>query len=161
MCRGCANHQRPGTRALSSRPLMSPSAPRRLRKVLVANRGEIAVRVLRALRERGIRGAVVFSEPDRRSLAVLQVDEAYCIGPAASRESYLRGDRIVELAQAIGADGIHPGYGFLSENAGFAAACEAAGVTFIGPPSAAIAAMGSKVESRRRVLAAGVGVVPG
>jgi hypothetical protein len=140
-----------------------PTAPprRSFRKVLVANRGEIAVRVLRALRELGIRGAAVYSEADRRSLPVLMADEAYAIGPAPSRESYLRGEALVELAVRIGADAVHPGYGFLSENAGFAALCAAAGIGLIGPPAAAIAAMGSKIESRRLMLAAGVPVVPG
>jgi acetyl-CoA carboxylase, biotin carboxylase subunit len=134
---------------------------KRFRKVLVANRGEIAVRVLRALAEAEIRSAVVYSEPDRASLPVLLSDEAYPIGPAPARESYLRAEAIVELAREIGADAIHPGYGFLSERAEFASFCRDAGVTFIGPSPEAIAAMGSKTESRRRMIAAGVPVVPG
>ncbi len=145
-------------------PITGPSprpGPRPIRKVLVANRGEIAVRVLRGLHELGIRGAVIYSAADRKGLPVLHADEAYPIGPAPSRESYLRAAAIVELAVAIGADAIHPGYGFLSENAEFARLCGEAGVTFIGPPPEAIAAMGSKVESRRRMIDAGVPVVPG
>ena len=132
-----------------------------LRKVLVANRGEIAVRVLRSLSELGIRSAVVYSAADRGALPVLMADEAYCIGPAPSRESYLKAAAIVELAVSIGADGIHPGYGFLSENADFSRLCRERGVTFIGPPPEAIAAMGSKIESRRLMRAAGVPIVPG
>jgi acetyl-CoA carboxylase biotin carboxylase subunit len=132
-----------------------------LRKVLIANRGEIAVRIVRALRELGIRSAVIYSEPDRRGLPVLLADEAYPIGPAPSRESYLRGEAIVGLAAEIGADAIHPGYGFLSERAEFARLCRDAGLIFIGPSPEAIAAMGSKVESRRLMIAAGVPVVPG
>jgi acetyl-CoA carboxylase biotin carboxylase subunit len=134
---------------------------RRIRKVLIANRGEIAVRILRGLREMGIRSAVIYSEPDRLGLPVLLADEAYPIGPAPSRESYLRGEAIVQLAKEIGADAIHPGYGFLSERASFARQCRDAGVIFIGPSPEAIDAMGSKVESRRLMIAAGVPVVPG
>ena len=134
---------------------------RRIRKVLIANRGEIAVRILRGLREMGIRSAVVYSEPDRLGLPVLLADEAYPIGPAPSRESYLKGEAIVQLATEIGADAIHPGYGFLSERAGFARLCRDAGVTSVGPSPEAIDAMGSKVESRRLMIAAGVPVVPG
>jgi acetyl-CoA carboxylase biotin carboxylase subunit len=138
------------------------TVPRRhIRKVLIANRGEIAVRILRGLREMGIRSAVIYSEPDRLGLPVLLADEAYPIGPAPSRESYLRGEAIVQLAKEIGADAIHPGYGFLSERAGFARLCRDAGVIFIGPSPEAIDAMGSKVESRRLMMAAGVPVVPG
>ena len=137
------------------------SQRREIQKVLIANRGEITVRVLRGLRELGIRGAVVYSDADRASLSVMLADEAYRIGPAASSESYLRAEAIVELAVEIGADAIHPGYGFLSENADFARLCEERGVIFIGPSSSAIAAMGSKIESRRLMIDAGVPVVPG
>ena len=133
----------------------------RIGKVLIANRGEIAVRVLRGLRDHGALGAVVYSEADRRALPVLLADEAYCVGPAPSTESYLRAERIVEIAREIGADAIHPGYGFLSENADFARRVIEAGLRFIGPPPDAIALMGSKIESRKRMIAAGVPVVPG
>jgi acetyl-CoA carboxylase biotin carboxylase subunit len=147
---------------MSERASPPPARPRpRLRKVLIANRGEIAVRIIRALRELGIRSVAVYSEPDRLGLPVLMADEAYPIGPAPSRDSYLRGDALVRLAIEIGADGIHPGYGFLSERAEFARLCRDAGLTFIGPSPEAIAAMGSKVESRRLMIAAGVPVVPG
>jgi acetyl-CoA carboxylase biotin carboxylase subunit len=140
-----------------------PAAPvrRKLRKVLIANRGEIAVRIVRGLRELGIRSAVIYSAADRLGLPVLLADEAYPIGPAPSRDSYLRGEAIVRLAVEIGADAVHPGYGFLSERADFARLCRDAGLVFIGPSPEAIAAMGSKVESRRLMIAAGVPVVPG
>ncbi len=138
-----------------------PGSERPLRKVLVANRGEIAVRILRALRELDVRSAAIYSEPDRRGLPVILADEAHPIGAAASAESYLRAEAIIELAREIGADAVHPGYGFLAENAEFAAMCAAAGVVFIGPPAEAMAAMGSKIESRRLMRAAGVPVVPG
>jgi len=140
---------------------MSPPPERTFRKVLIANRGEIAVRILRALRELEIRGAVIYSDADRESLAVLSADEAYRIGPAPSAESYLRMGAIVDLAVEIGADAIHPGYGFLSERAEFSALCRERGVVFIGPSPEAIAAMGSKTEARRRMIDAGVPVVPG
>ncbi len=133
----------------------------RIRKVLVANRGEIAVRVLRGCRELGVCGAVIYSDADRASLPVLLADEAYRIGPAPSAESYLRAEAIVDLAVEIEADAIHPGYGFLAENAGFARLAAERGVIFIGPPASAIAAMGSKIESRRLMIDAGVPVVPG
>jgi acetyl-CoA carboxylase biotin carboxylase subunit len=132
-----------------------------IRKVLIANRGEIAVRVIRACREMGIRSAVIYSEPDRLGLPVLLADEAWPIGPAPSRESYLKTEAIVQLAVEIGADAIHPGYGFLSERAELSRLCREAGVTFIGPSPESIEAMGSKVESRRLMMDAGVPVVPG
>ena len=131
------------------------------KKVLIANRGEIAVRVMRTLRELGIGSVAVYSEADRNSLHVRYADEAYCIGPAPSRESYLRIDRIIEVCKQTGAEAVHPGYGFLSENTEFAAACEANGITFIGPPAGAILTMGSKTEARKKMIAAGVPVVPG
>ncbi len=132
-----------------------------LGKVLVANRGEIAVRVIRGLRELGIRSVAVYSEVDRAALHVRMADEAVAIGSAASRESYLNIDRILDAAAATQSDAVHPGYGFLSENADFAAACESAGVVFIGPSSASIRAMGSKTEGRRLAKAGGAPTVPG
>ena len=113
-------------------------------KILIANRGEIACRVARTARALGVRTVAVYSDADANALHVSACDEAYRLGPAPPRESYLNGDAIIGIAKRSGAQAIHPGYGFLSENEGFAAACAAAGVVFIGPPPAAIAAMGSK-----------------
>ena len=131
------------------------------RKVLVANRGEIAVRIIRALREFGIRSVAVYSDADRASLAVQMADEAVHVGPAPSSESYLRIDKIIQAARSCGAEAIHPGYGFLSENADFAEACFNAGIVFIGPPASAIRKMGSKTAARQVAIAAGAPVVPG
>ena len=131
------------------------------RKVLIANRGEIAVRILRACREMGIATVAVYSEADRKALHVLRAEEAYQIGPAPAPESYLRIDRILEAARRSGAQAIHPGYGFLAENPELARACEASGITLIGPSAAAMELMGSKTRSRQAMKAAGIPVVPG
>ncbi|HEX7419286.1 MAG TPA: acetyl-CoA carboxylase biotin carboxylase subunit [Thermoanaerobaculia bacterium] len=130
-------------------------------KVLIANRGEIAVRIIRACREMGHATVAVYSDADRAALHVVYADQAMPIGPAPSRESYLRVDRIIEAAKKTGAMAVHPGYGFLAENANFARACRDAGLIFVGPSPESIDAMGSKTESRRRMKAAGVPVVPG
>jgi acetyl-CoA carboxylase, biotin carboxylase subunit len=132
-----------------------------IKKVLVANRGEIAVRVMRSCREMGLVTVGVYSEADRTALHVRYADEAYCIGPPPSRESYLNIDRIIEVAKASGADAIHPGYGFLSENAGFSERCKQEGIIFIGPSAYAISTMGDKITARQTMTAAGVPVVPG
>jgi acetyl-CoA carboxylase biotin carboxylase subunit len=130
-------------------------------KVLVANRGEIAVRIIRACRELGIETVAVFSEADRQALHVRYAEEAYLLGPAPSRESYLRADKIIDIARKCGADAIHPGYGFLAEREDFSQACADAGIIFIGPKPTSIGAMGNKAVARSTVTKAGIQVVPG
>jgi acetyl/propionyl-CoA carboxylase alpha subunit len=125
-------------------------------KILIANRGEIAVRIIRACRELGIATIAVCSDADRAALHVRLADQAYVLGPAAPAESYLHAERILDAAQRSGAQAIHPGYGFLSEQAHFARACQAAGMTFIGPPADAIDQMGSKIAAKRLAEQAGV-----
>jgi acetyl-CoA carboxylase, biotin carboxylase subunit len=129
--------------------------------VLIANRGEIALRVIRACREMGLATVAVYSDADRGALHVLHADEAHRLGPAPATESYLRGDLILEIAERVGADAVHPGYGFLSENADFAEACATAGVTFVGPPASAMRVLGSKTRARQAADAAGMPRVPG
>jgi len=140
---------------------MAETQFRSIKRVLVANRGEIAVRVMRTCAERGIETVAVFSDADRAAPHVQRADFAIGIGPAPSRESYLRIDKILEACKATGADAVHPGYGFLSENEDFVEACEAAGIVFIGPRADAMRKMGSKTEARKTVSAAGTPVVPG
>lgn len=132
-----------------------------IKKILIANRGEIAIRVIRSCRELGISSIAVYSEADRSSLHVRLADEAYCIGPAPSNLSYLAIDNIIEAAKKSGADAIHPGYGFLSENAEFSERCEKEGIIFIGPSSYAIHTMGDKITARKKMQSANVPVVPG
>src|SRR6202142_4114317 len=131
------------------------------KKILIANRGEIAVRVLRACHEMGIAAVVVYSDVDRAALHVRQADEAYPIAPAAASESYLNIPKILDVARRSGADAIHPGYGFLSENAKFAQACTDAGVKFIGPTPHSMNLMGSKTSARQQMEKAGIPFVPG
>ncbi|WP_036379086.1 acetyl-CoA carboxylase biotin carboxylase subunit [Muricauda sp. MAR_2010_75] len=132
-----------------------------MKKILIANRGEIAVRVMKTAKKMGIRTVAVFSEVDRNAPHVLFADEAVCIGPAPSNQSYLKGDKIIEVAKKLHVDGIHPGYGFLSENADFAEAVEKNGLTFIGPKSKAIRIMGSKLAAKEAVKKYNIPMVPG
>ena len=147
----------PATMAISAREPVSGM----FETVLVANRGEIAVRVIRTLREMGIRSVAVHSDADAGALHTRLADVAVPIGPAPAAQSYLSIERVLEAAARTGAQAIHPGYGFLSENVEFARACEKAGIVFIGPPVAAIEAMGDKIRAKQTVMAAGVPVVPG
>jgi acetyl-CoA carboxylase biotin carboxylase subunit len=140
---------------------MSPRSPKMFRKILIANRGEIALRVICACKELGIPTVAVYSEPDRHSLHVHFADEAVCIGPARSSESYLNIPQVISAAEITDVDAIHPGYGFLSENANFAEVCEASHITFIGPSPKMLRMMGEKEQARREMSAAGLTVVPG
>ena len=134
---------------------------KKIAKLLVANRGEIALRVLRSAKEMGIATVAIYSEADRLSPHVRYADEAVCVGPPASAESYLRGDKIIEICQQLGVDAIHPGYGFLSENAGFARAVRAAGLIFVGPSPEAMDMMGDKLSAKQAVKAYDIPLVPG
>src|SRR5690606_35057503 len=132
-----------------------------IQKILIANRGEIALRIVRACRELGVKSLAVYSEADAQSLHVQLADEAICIGPAKSSESYLRADRIIAAAELADVDAIHPGYGFLSENAKFAEQCESCNIKFIGPKAKSIMIMGDKAVAKDTVKKAGVPTVPG
>ncbi|KAF0296227.1 Methylcrotonoyl-CoA carboxylase subunit alpha, mitochondrial [Amphibalanus amphitrite] len=148
-------------RRLAARGYHQGGATRAIDKVVIANRGEIACRIMRTARRLGVRTVAVYSDADRNALHVAMADEAYHIGAAASQESYLRADRILGVARRSGAQAVHPGYGFLSENTEFAEACQAAGVTFVGPPASAIRDMGIKSTSKKIMSAAGVPVIGG
>src|SRR5215472_6699701 len=151
----------PGFTPVPQRPEVESSRDQMFKRVLIANRGEIAVRVIRACRDLGLESVAVYSEADRAALHVREADHAVFVGPAPASESYLKIDHILDAAKRTGADAIHPGYGFFSENAGFARAVEQAGMVWIGPPPDAIVKMGDKVEARKLMAKAGVPVVPG
>ncbi|HLB58528.1 MAG TPA: biotin carboxylase N-terminal domain-containing protein, partial [Bdellovibrionota bacterium] len=131
------------------------------KRILIANRGEIAVRVIRACRELGIQTVAIYSEADRTSLHVQLADFAFCVGPPKSSESYLNQKKVIDTANSSGAEAIHPGYGFLSENTTFARRCGEAGIVFIGPPPEAVEQIGDKLRARKTMTAHGVPVVPG
>lgn len=133
----------------------------KIKKLLIANRGEIARRIMRTCRQQGIATVAVYSEPDASLPHVMEADQAVCLGPAAARESYLVIDKVIAAAKATGADAIHPGYGFLSENTDFAAACDQAGIIFVGPNARAIEVMGDKAAARKLMSQSGVPVLPG
>ena len=132
-----------------------------INKILIANRGEIAVRIIRACREMGIQTVAVYSEADREALHAKLADEAICIGEAPASESYLSMERIISAAVVSGADAVHPGFGFLSENSKFADLCRQCGITFVGPSPEVMDKLGNKQEARKTMIAAGVPVVPG
>ena len=153
--------QRAAAANAAAAKLAAETFPKTFDKVLIANRGEIACRVIRSCRALGIKTVAVYSEPDSAAEHVKQADESYCIGPAAATESYLRMDKILDVIKKSGAQAVHPGYGFLSENSEFADLLEKEGVTFIGPKSPAIIAMGDKIQSKVVARAAGVNCIPG
>ena len=132
-----------------------------MKKILIANRGEIAIRIMRSAREMGIKTVAIFSEADRNALFVRYADEAVCVGPPPSAQSYLQGDKIIEICKELGVDGIHPGYGFLSENADFARKVKNAGITFIGPSAESMDLMGDKLSAKATAKKYNVPMIPG